>query len=96
MFVGPLFSANIGGHLSISTFRMSFLLIPLYLLAAVAAAWLIGHKVRTIRLAGCAVVVLVLAAQVVSAVAEINRDNAFLGDLGRRWQPDSPSDTFQG
>jgi hypothetical protein len=95
MFVAPLFSANVGGHLSLSTFRMFYLVIPLYLLAAAAAAWLIGHRVRVIRLAGTAALLLVLAAQVGSTATEIDRSNVFLNDLARRWDPSSKLSLFR-
>jgi hypothetical protein len=95
MFVAPLFSANVSGHLSLSTFRMFYLVIPLYLLAAAAAAWLVGHRARVIRLAGGAALALVVAAQVGSAVTEINRSNLFLDDLAHRWDPSSKLTLFR-
>lgn len=95
LFAGPLLSANVGGHLSISSFRMFYLLIPLYLLAAAAMARLIHHRERAMQLAACGVMLLVLTAQVASAVREIDRHNVFLEDLARRWQPSSPLTLFR-
>jgi len=74
---------------------MFFVLIPLYLLAAAGTAWLIARTSRPSRVAVCIVVPLVLAAQVVSAATEINRDTAFLIDLARRWQPNSQLTLFR-
>jgi hypothetical protein len=95
MFAAPLFSANVGGHLSISSFRMFYLVIPLYLLVAAGAAWLISREARMVRVAGSAALVLVVTAQVASAAAEINRSTKFLNDLSRRWQPSSPMMLFR-
>ena len=95
MFAAPLFSANVGGHLSISSFRMFYLVIPLYLTVAAAAAWLISRRARAIHLAGSVALLLIVAAQVASAETEINRSNAFLNDLARRWQPSSHLTLFR-
>jgi hypothetical protein len=95
MFAAPLFSANVGGHLSISSFRMFYLVIPLYLLVAVGAAWLISREARMVQVAGSTALVLVVTAQVASAEFEINRSNEFLNDLSRRWQPSSPKTFFR-
>jgi hypothetical protein len=95
MFAAPLFSANVGGHLSLSSFRMFYLVIPLYLLAAAGAAWLISREPRVIRVAGSAALVLVVTAQVASAATEVNRSNLFLNDLSRRWQPSSQLTFFR-
>jgi hypothetical protein len=94
MFAAPLFSARMGGHLSISSFRMFYLLIPLYVLAAAGTAWLFARKARGIQVVGCAAAFLLVAAQVVGASTEINRDNAFVVDLARRWQPGAPLAMF--
>ena len=74
---------------------MFYLVIPLYLLAAAGAAWLISRKARVIQFLGSAALLLVVAVQVGSTVTEINRSNAFMNDLARRWQPGFPLTLFR-
>ncbi|MBV9577859.1 MAG: hypothetical protein JO057_04635, partial [Chloroflexi bacterium] len=95
IFVAPLFSAEIGGHLSISSFRTFYLLIPLYLLASRATAWLIGHRAQAVQIGGCVLVLVVVAAQALGMISEIQRHDAFLEDLARRWQPHSELTLFR-
>jgi hypothetical protein len=88
MLLGPLFSVGS----SISQVRMIYTVIPLYLCVAAGAGWLLARRQPATRTVAVGLLLALLAFQATALGAEVERHQAFVDDLVRRWTPSSGVD----
>lgn len=90
--ISPMFSSGS----SISSYRLFYALLPLYLCVAAGAGWLLGRRSPLVRCGGVVLCVVVLVSQAIAVRSEVERHQAFVHDLVRRWSPGVHLRIFEG